>query len=125
MNNTAQLDIIVTTEFLTNESDASKKRFAFAYHIQITNLSPFPVTLRNRYWKIINSNNEVQEVQGKGVVGQEPRILPQETFSYTSGALLETPAGTMEGYYEFETDEQNMFTANIPTFTLIDPRQLH
>lgn len=125
MSDAAQLDIIVTTEFLAKESDASKKRFAFAYHIHITNLSPFAVTLRNRYWKIINSNNEVQEVQGKGVVGQEPRILPQESFSYTSGALLETSAGTMEGYYEFETDENNTFKANIPTFTLIDPKQLH
>jgi ApaG protein len=83
------------------------------------------VQLLNRYWHITDANNNIQEVQGEGVIGKQPRIGVGESFQYSSGAILETPAGMMHGHYEFITDNKELFNADIPAFSLVDPRNLH
>ncbi len=117
--------ITVQTQFLEHESDALKKRYVFAYTIEITNHSTKPVQLLTRYWKITDANNKIQEVEGEGVIGKQPHIASGESFEYSSGAVLETEAGTMEGHYQFITDDKDIFEAPIPVFSLIDPKQLH
>ena len=120
-----EIGISVQTQFLENESEPDLKRFVFAYTIEITNHSIEAVQLLTRYWKITDANNVIQEVEGEGVIGQQPHLQPGESFSYSSGAVLETAAGTMEGHYEFIADDNSLFEAPIPAFALIDPRQLH
>jgi uncharacterized protein affecting Mg2+/Co2+ transport len=80
------------------------QRFAFAYSISITNNGDQPVQLLRRHWIITDGNRKVEEVRGDGVVGQQPWIAPQESFHYTSGAVLETPVGTMEGSYSMQQE---------------------
>jgi ApaG protein len=79
------------------------------------------VQLKNRYWKIIDSNGIEQEVRGEGVVGEQPILNPGEKFEYTSGTPLSTPSGFMEGHYEMETIKGNRFEAAIPQFSLDSP----
>lgn len=120
-----EIEIEVQTHFLRNESIPHEKRFVFSYTITITNNGVQPIKLLSRYWHICDANDKKQEVRGEGVIGQQPRIISGESFQYTSGAVLETPVGTMEGNYEFITDDGNIFDAPIPTFTLADPATLH
>jgi len=125
MSNSHDLDIEISTEFLNQESDPNQQRFLFSYTITITNLGEQSIRLLDRYWRITDANDKVQEVHGEGVVGQQPEIPAGESFRYSSGALLETAFGTMEGYYGLITEQGEMFNANIPPFTLADPGQLH
>lgn len=111
--------------FLPMKSSEEYKRFAFAYTITIENLSNQAVTLKTRRWEIIDANNAVQYVEGAGVVGETPRLAPGETYSYTSGAVIETKTGTMEGSYGMVTDEGEHFDVPIPLFALVAPSNLH
>lgn len=119
------IHIDVKTHYLQQESDPESGRYVFAYTITITNDGDQPVMLLSRYWHICDANEKVQEVHGEGVVGQQPRLTPGESFQYTSGAVLETAIGTMEGHYQFITDDGDIFTTDIPAFTLADPSVLH
>lgn len=119
------IEILVETQFLDAESESRNNRFVFTYTITITNNSPEPVKLLNRYWHITDANNKIQEVKGEGVIGLQPHIKVGESFQYSSGAILETPAGMMQGHYEFITDDKQLFNASIPAFSLVDPINLH
>lgn len=119
------ITIKVRTVYLHEQSQPKQNRFAFAYTITIENNSERPAKLLNRHWIITDANNVVQEVQGAGVVGEQPRILPGDSYTYTSGAILETQVGTMEGSYEMQNDNGNTFSVPIPTFTLTCPHALH
>lgn len=119
------VSIDVTTHYLDKQSDPESKRFVFSYHITITNHNPVPVQLLNREWLITDGNQHVQEVKGEGVVGEQPLIEPESSYSYTSGAVLATSVGSMQGYYEMVTDEGELFKASIPAFTLARPNALH
>lgn len=119
------IDILVQTQYLAAESNPDNNRFVFAYSITITNNSAEAVKLLNRYWHITDNNNKVQEVHGEGVVGVQPYLANGESFHYTSGSILETSAGMMKGHYEFITDSKELFTAEIPAFSLVDPSHLH
>jgi ApaG protein len=79
----------------------------------------------SRHWVITDSNGKVQEVRGDGVIGEQPYLRPGEMFEYTSGAMLETPVGTMQGEYTMCADDGDQFDALIPKFTLSIPRTLH
>ena len=111
--------------YLENQSDPEAGRFAFAYTIQITNNGPEPVQLLSRHWYITDANNEVEEVEGPGVVGLQPVIDPGESFQYSSGAIIETETGTMHGSYRMVTDAGESFDVPIPMFLLAPPRTIH
>ena len=115
------IDIDVKTRHMAEQSDAEQLRYAFAYTIRITNVGSVTATLRARRWLITDGDGRVEEVQGAGVVGEQPRLQPGESFEYTSGAVLRTPVGTMEGFYRMETDGGETFDAPIPVFSLRVP----
>jgi ApaG protein len=112
-------------EFIEAQSAPQENRYVFAYTITITNIGENPAKLLNRHWLITDANGKVQEVRGEGVIGEQPYLKPGESFCYTSGAMLETPVGTMQGMYTMRSDEGDDFDANIPRFTLSIPRTLH
>jgi ApaG protein len=121
----AQIDINVVTDYIAEQSDPTVDRYVFAYTITINNSGEIPAKLLNRHWLITDANGKVQEVRGEGVVGEQPHLNPGEFFDYTSGAVLETPVGIMEGEYEMVTDEGDTFLAPIDRFSLAIPRTLH
>jgi len=117
--------IEVETRYVERESDPAQQRFVFAYTITLTNGGDVPAQLLNRHWYITDGNGEVREVQGPGVVGKQPRILPAQAFRYTSAAILPTPVGTMHGEYEFQYDDGERFFVAIPAFALVLPSMVH
>ena len=120
-------DISVTarTAFIPDQSDLESGRYVFAYTITITNTGSVPAQLVSRHWIITDSNNQVQEVRGLGVVGEQPTLRPNESFQYTSGTAIATPVGTMRGSYQMVAEDGVQFDAPIPEFTLSMPRVLH
>ena len=126
MSNTDyQFDIEVATRFLDDQSVPEEGRYVFAYTVHIRNDGKVPARLLGRRWLITDGNGKVQEVVGEGVVGEQPWLRPGEDFEYTSGAVLETPVGTMQGSYRMLADDGTAFDAQIPRFTLSVPRTLH
>jgi ApaG protein len=111
--------------FIPDQSDIEKARYVFAYTITITNLGSVAAQLVSRHWIITDADNEVQEVKGEGVVGEQPVIRPNESFEYTSGTAIATPVGTMRGSYHMLAEDGVEFDAAIPEFTLAMPRVLH
>jgi ApaG protein len=119
------IDIDVATRYLDDQSEPEQDRYVFAYTIRIHNHGQVPAQLISRHWIITDANGKVQEVRGDGVVGEQPRLEPGESFEYTSGAVLETGLGTMRGSYRMRTDDGTAFDAPIDPFTLSIPRTLH
>jgi len=115
----------VVAIFLPDQSDISIDRYVFAYRITITNESESTVQLLRRHWFITESNGAVREVEGEGVVGEQPTIEPGESHEYTSGAVLELPSGNMYGTYQMLREDGTAFDARIPKFELSMPRVLH
>jgi ApaG protein len=111
--------------YIAAQSAPQEHRYVFAYTITITNQGTAPAKLLSRHWLITDSNGKVQEVRGDGVIGEQPYLKPGEMFQYTSGAMLDTPVGTMQGEYTMSSDEGEHFNALIPKFTLSIPRTLH
>lgn len=120
-----QIEIKVKTCYLDEHSQPDQKCFAFAYTITIENNSDKPAQLLSRHWIITDANDAIQEAQGMGVVGQQPHILPGDSYTYSSGAILETQAGTMEGTYQMQSDAGENFNVPIPAFSLTRPHALH
>ena len=119
------IEVSVVSVFVDSESDLVNRRFFFAYTITITNRGVRAAQLLNRHWIITNGEGEVREVKGPGVVGEQPRITPTREYSYSSACVLETPVGSMQGAYEFQTDEGQRFSVAIPMFTLSVPNAVH
>jgi len=119
------INIAVETRYVADASKEHQQRFAFAYTVTIANDGEQAAQLINRHWRITDATNAVQEVQGAGVVGEQPRILPGKSYTYSSGSVLKTDVGTMEGSYEMQTDDGEKFTVEIPVFSLIRPQSLH
>ena len=119
------INVHVETLYIDSESDPEKNRFVFAYTITIRNVGEISARLLTRHWVIRDANGKVQEVQGDGVVGEQPHLKPGEGFQYTSGTMLETSMGTMGGSYLMVTDEGAEFRAPIADFLLTTPRTLH
>ncbi len=107
-----QVDITVETQYLKNQIP-DKSKYAFAYKISIYNNCQDTVQLINRYWLITDGNGKKTEVQGPGVIGEQPHIKSGDCFYYTSGAVLDTPVGTMQGHYEMKGEEGESFPAAI------------
>lgn len=115
------IKVEVESFYLEPHSDPEEELFVFAYHIQLTNMSDSTVQLIKRHWIITDSNGEVNEVEGFGVVGEKPILKPDEEYEYTSGSHLKSPMGTMEGTYQMKTNSGEMFDVTIPCFTLAVP----
>ena len=122
---TTDIEVSVKTTYLPEQSDTGDKRFAFAYTITISNRGMEPMQLLHRRWLITDARNRQQEVSGEGVVGQQPQIDPGQSFTYTSGAILETNTGIMEGFYEMTDSNGKLFDVAIPPFALVPPDLLH
>jgi ApaG protein len=118
---TRSIRVTVTPNFLEEESSADNSRFVWAYTIEIVNLGLAPVQLLARHWEITDSNGLRQEVDGPGVVGEQPLIEPGGAFTYTSGAPLGTPSGIMLGRYTMEGPFGERFDVDIPAFPLDSP----
>ena len=118
---TQGIRVCVEPRFVEEESQPEKRKFFFAYTVEITNMSTKSVQLRSRHWRIIDGEGNIQEVRGAGVVGEQPTLGPGETFTYTSGCPLTTPDGTMQGSYTMIADTGETFRAEIPAFSLDSP----
>lgn len=127
MSTTAEnsIHVDVETAFVPAQSDPAQNRFVFAYTITILNQGSIPAKLLTRHWLITDANGKVQEVRGEGVVGEQPHLKPGEGFRYSSGALLETPVGAMQGAYQMINDHGQHFDATIAPFRLAVPGVLH
>ena len=119
------ITVAVKSAYLADQSDPSRNKFVFAYTITITNTGAVSAQLISRHWIITDSEHQVQEVKGPGVVGQQPKLQPGESFEYTSGTSLPTAVGTMRGTYQMIAEDGRNFDADIPLFTLSVPRVLH
>ena len=124
-NNAEGIQIEVDTLYVESESDPENNRFVFTYTVTIRNVGLIPAKLLTRHWVIRDANGKIQEVQGEGVVGEQPHLKPGEGFQYTSGTMLETSMGTMGGSYQLITDNGEEFKAPIADFLLSAPRTLH
>lgn len=120
-----EIAVAARTAFVPDQSDAEHGRYVFAYTITITNTGSVPAQLVSRHWIITDANNQVQEVRGPGVIGEQPYLRPRESFEYTSGTAIATPVGTMRGSYQMVAEDGVQFDAPIPEFTLSMPRVLH
>lgn len=120
-----QFQISAVSVYVPNESQPDKRLFFFAYKISIKNIGHQPAQLVSRKWTITDGLGHVEEVSGPGVVGLQPRILPQNSFEYESACPLTTSSGSMKGSYQFMTDEGDAFNIEIPEFHLIAPQALH
>ena len=121
MKNNFNIRIKVTTNYLKEQSTPDENRYVFSYTINIKNLGNNSAKLISRQWIITDSNGNIQEVNGDGVVGQQPNINSGEEFTYTSGTIIKTPVGTMEGRYFMEDINNKRFEALIAPFTLAVP----
>lgn len=120
-----QINIEVETHYIEAQSLPEEGRYVFAYTITIRNNGEQPAKLLTRHWLITDGDGNTQEVRGEGVVGEQPHIGPGDYFRYTSGTVLETPVGTMEGSYHMQADDGSEFDATIPVFSLSEPHTLH
>lgn len=120
-----EIRVDTVTAFLPEQSDEGNERYVFAYTINITNTGTVPAQLISRHWIITDAANQVQEVRGLGVVGEQPLLRPGESFEYTSGTALATPVGTMRGSYQMVAEDGTKFEAPVAEFTLSMPRVLH
>jgi ApaG protein len=120
-----KIQVAAQVKYVAEQSDEADHRYVFSYSITITNNGDSTVQLLGRHWVITDSNNQVQEVRGQGVVGEQPVIKPGESYGYTSGTVLSTPVGTMSGSYQMVDEDGSKFDAAIPQFVLSVPRVLH
>lgn len=120
-----EIRIQVATSYVDDQSEPESGRYVFAYTITISNDGEVAAKLLSRHWVITDANGKVQEVSGDGVVGEQPYLKPGEQFRYSSGAVLETPVGAMQGLYRMRADDGVSFDAPIAPFTLAVPGLLH
>ncbi|MCE9639148.1 MAG: Co2+/Mg2+ efflux protein ApaG [Betaproteobacteria bacterium] len=120
-----EITVTTRTTYVPEQSDAGQDRYVFAYTITLKNTGSIAAQLISRHWIITDANSKSQEVRGLGVVGEQPKLQPDESFEYTSGTAIATPVGTMRGTYQMVADDGLQFDAAIPEFTLSIPRVLH
>jgi ApaG protein len=120
-----KIRVEVETSYVEEQSDPRDKRFVFSYTITIRNEGQLPARLLTRHWIITDANGNVKETRGDGVVGEQPYLKPGQGFRYSSGAVIETPVGTMQGSYQMIADDGQHFDAPIAPFRLAMPGVLH
>jgi ApaG protein len=120
---THNISIQVTPDFLPDQSRPEDEHYVWSYHVRIENKGDQIVQLKSRYWKITDAFGHSHEVEGEGVIGQQPTLAPGESFEYTSGTPLPTPGGIMTGTYKMLGIHGQSFTVDIPAFSLDSPYQ--
>jgi ApaG protein len=123
--NKYDISVKALATFVPEQSDEQENRYVFAYTITITNTGGVAAQLIRRRWIITDASNQIQEVSGLGVVGEQPYLRPGESFQYSSGSSIATPVGTMRGTYQMVAEDGTKFDADIPEFVLSVPRVLH
>ena len=118
---TRDIEITVLPEFVPERSDEERGQFFWAYTVEIANQGQSVVQVTHRHWKITDANGRLEEVKGKGIVGEQPVLKPGESFRYTSGCPLPTPSGFMVGSYRVVEESGTVFDAEIPMFSLDHP----
>jgi ApaG protein len=113
--------VTVQSLYLADQSSPDDERFVFAYTVAISNEGSGTAQLRTRHWIITDGRGSTEEVRGDGVVGEQPRLEPGESFQYTSGCVLTTPVGEMHGTNRFWRDDGTYFDATIAPFSLATP----
>jgi len=120
-----RIHVEVESAYLEEQSEPGHRRYVFSYTVTIRNEGPVAARLLARHWIITDANGHVQEVRGDGVVGEQPYLKPGQGFRYSSGAVIETPVGSMHGSYRMVDDDGAHFDAPIPAFRLAIPGMLH
>lgn len=121
---TDEIKVSVAPAYVENQSGGEGQEYVWMYTVQLENNGARTVQLLNRHWKITDAFGRIQEVNGPGVIGEQPVLKPGESFSYTSGTALPTPSGIMMGSYEMEDEAGGRFEVEIPAFSLDSPEQL-
>ncbi len=119
------IEVSVVAHFVPEQSSIIEKKFYFAYDVKIVNAGTVSAKLLSRHWFIVEGSGKIEEVQGIGVVGEQPYLAPGESFEYTSYAVIPTPVGSMYGTYEMIADDGTLFMAEIKPFRLAVPGVLH
>ncbi len=122
---TPEIDVTPVPTFLEQHSDATQNRYVFAYTITLHNRGNEPARLLERHWIITHADGQTEVVRGPGVVGDQPLLEPGASYTYSSGTVIPTPVGTMQGDYLFLSSRGERFIVPIPCFTLSIPRVLH
>jgi len=118
---TRDIEITVWPEFIDSKSNIVGDLFIWAYHVRIDNKGAEAVRLTNRYWRIVDEKGIVQEVNGEGIIGEQPNILPHTSHQYSSGVHLRYPSGIMTGHYQMRLENGEVFNVKIPAFSLDVP----
>ncbi len=119
------IHVSVKTRYISERSSPVNRRFVFAYTITISNRGTLGAQLMTRHWIVKDGDEREQHVHGEGVVGEQPYLNPGDWYQYTSGTVIETPVGTMEGSYQMVADDGTVFNAQIPMFILTASAVLH
>ena len=122
---TAGIRIQATSRYMPDRSMPLAGHYAFSYPVRIRNESPPPAQLRHRHWVITDASGSVEEVQGAGVVGEQPVLQPGAEFEYSSSVVLKTPRGSMRGAYLMQRPSGRTFRAGVAPFTLAPPHSLN
>ncbi len=115
----------VQSDYIAQQSIEAEQQFVYSYTITISNQSAEPVQLLNRHWLITDANGESNTVSGEGVIGQQPYIQPSQSFTYTSGCVLKSPLGNMQGHYQMQQNDGELIQVDIPLFRLAKPNILN
>lgn len=119
------IQVTVRTTYIAAQSRPEMQRYVYSYTITITNLGDRVAQLISRHWRIKDARDNLQEVQGIGVVGEQPLLAPGGAYTYTSGVIIETETGIMEGKYQMRLDNGSLLDAPIPAFALVPPHAMH
>ncbi|KUM01920.1 Co2+/Mg2+ efflux protein ApaG [Chromobacterium subtsugae] len=119
------MEVMAEPHYIDEQSNVANDIYVFGYRIRIVNTGSEPAQLVSRHWIITDANQQVQEVRGMGVVGEQPHLDPGQAFEYSSATHLKTPYGSMKGSYQLVADDGQRFEAEIPEMTLVAPRVLH
>ena len=120
-----QIDVSVVTRYLPEQSQPDQKRFAFAYTVTVQNNGSLPAQLLSRHWVITDGDGHVEEVRGAGVIGQQPLIAAGQQHVYSSGSVIDTGVGNMQGSFLMRAEDGEQFKAIIAPFLLAMPGALH
>ncbi len=122
---THDIRVSVKPAYIEQQSQPAQHRFVYAYTITIANEGDRAAQLIGRHWVICDADEKKQEVRGIGVVGEQPYLPPGKQFTYTSGVILDTETGIMEGTYQMKADDGKLFDVTIPAFALVPPHAIH